>query len=150
MANNILGRYSVIDEDAEIGKNVTIGSFVRIKSGTIIGDDCKIDDYVKFSGHCNIGKRSVIRYNATIARGVEIEEDVYISPNVMFINLKPDGTAQKRTLVKKGTFIGTAAVIGPDITIGEKAIIGAMAYVNKNVPDGATVVGIPARIISKK
>ena len=65
----------------------------------------------------------------------------------MFNNLKPDGTQQKRTLVKKGAFIGTAAVIGSDVTIGENAIVGAMSFVNKDVPDGATVIGIPARIV---
>jgi acetyltransferase-like isoleucine patch superfamily enzyme len=49
------------------------------------------------------------------------------------------------TLVKKGASIGTGAVIICGITIGENALVGAGAVVTKDVPDGATVAGVPAR-----
>ena len=43
-----------------------------------------------------------------------------------------------------------ASIIVPkDMEIGENAIIGAMALVNKSVPDGKTAVGIPCRILEK-
>jgi acetyltransferase-like isoleucine patch superfamily enzyme len=45
-------------------------------------------------------------------------------------------------------FIGTGAVIIPGIHIGARAIVGAGATVIRDVPDGVTVVGCPARPVS--
>jgi serine acetyltransferase len=43
-----------------------------------------------------------------------------------------------------------ANIIAPtDIEIGKNSIVGAMALVNKSVPDGKTVVGVPCRILEK-
>lgn len=45
-----------------------------------------------------------------------------------------------------------ASIVAPkgDIEIGEKAIVGAMTLVNKSVPEGATVVGVPCKMVEKK
>ena len=37
---------------------------------------------------------------------------------------------------------------GSGVTIGKKAVIGACTLVNKNIPDGATAVGVPCKIIN--
>jgi acetyltransferase-like isoleucine patch superfamily enzyme len=48
------------------------------------------------------------------------------------------------------SFIGTGAILIPGITIGKEAIIGAGAVVLKNVKDGCTVFGNPAKIVYQK
>jgi len=53
----------------------------------------------------------------------------------------------KKTLLKKGCSIGANATIVCGVTIGEYALIGAGAVVNKDVPDFALMVGVPARQI---
>ena len=45
--------------------------------------------------------------------------------------------------------IGTGAVLLPGVTIGEGAMVGAGAVVTKDVPDYATVVGMPARPVAR-
>jgi acetyltransferase-like isoleucine patch superfamily enzyme len=49
--------------------------------------------------------------------------------------------------VRHRASIGSGAVILPGVTIGENAKVGAGAVVTHDVPDGATVAGVPARII---
>ena len=51
------------------------------------------------------------------------------------------------TVVKTGATIGANATIVCGTTIGKFALIGAGATVNKNVPDYALMVGVPARQI---
>lgn len=127
-----------------IGENTKIGAFVEIKSGVTIGRNCKIQAFV------------------FIPEGVTIKDGVFIGPHVTFTNdtypkaINPDGSLKdakdwsiKQTLVKTGAAIGAGAIILPGITIGAHATVGAGSVVTKNVADGATVIGNPARRIKK-
>ena len=49
--------------------------------------------------------------------------------------------------IGRNVWIGAGALILPGVTIGDDAIIGAGSVVSRNVPEGLTVVGIPARIL---
>jgi len=51
------------------------------------------------------------------------------------------------TRIGRGAFIGVHCVILPGVTIGPRAIVGAGSVVTEDVPEGATVVGVPARMI---
>lgn len=80
---------------------------------------------------------------------IEIGNNVTISYGVYFAcHGKKQG--HNKIIIKDGAYIGMRANITArhNIEIGEKAIVGACALVNKSVPDSATVVGIPARIVS--
>ena len=80
---------------------------------------------------------------------IEIGNNVTISYGVYFAchGRKQD---HNRIVIKDGAYIGMRASITArhDIEIGENAVIGAMALVNKSVPARATVVGVPCRVIS--
>lgn len=145
-----IGCYCIIEEDVIVGDNVEIGNYVLLKSGTKIGNDCFIDSYVKSSGDNKIGNNVTLRFNSTIARRVYIEDDVFISPNVMTIYSKHTGEKAEGTYIKKGSFIGTASVLGPNITIGEKVVIGSMSYVSKDCLEEGIYVGIPAKKKERK
>ena len=53
-------------------------------------------------------------------------------------------------MIKKGASIGSNATILAGVTVGENAMVGAGAVVTKDVPAGATVAGVPARIVKSK
>ena len=45
--------------------------------------------------------------------------------------------------------VGAGAVVMPRITVGANSVVGAGAIVTKNIPAGVTVMGNPAREVSK-
>ncbi len=146
-----------IAPDVVLGKDVILRDFVNIY-GCEIGDDSQIGPFTEIQRGVKIGKRCKISSHSFLCSGVTIEDGVFIGHGVMFTNdklpraLRKDGTLQTAddwecvpTLVKAGASIGTNATILPGITIGKNALVGAGAVVTKDVPDGATVVGNPAK-----
>lgn len=143
----------------KLGKNVRLHDFVNLY-GCEIGDDVKIGTFVEIQKGVKIGNRCKISSHTFICEGVTLEDEVFVGHNVTFTNdrypraTNGDGHLQTeadweciRTLVKRGTSIGSGATLLCGITIGENAMIGAGSVVTKDVPAGATVAGNPARII---
>jgi len=77
----------------------------------------------------------------------EIGEDVEILQNVTIGKLRASDAGSPR--IGHRTKIGAGAVILGDVEIGNNAVIGANAVVLTNVPDNATAVGSPARVLVK-
>lgn len=148
--------------DVVLGKDVVIRDFVNLY-GCSIGDRTKVGTFVEIQKGCRIGADCKISSHTFICEGVEIGDQVFVGHNVSFINDKypraanEDGSLQTEkdwrvipTRVKNGASIGTSATILCGVTIGARAIVGAGSVVTKDVPDGATVAGNPARILKKK
>ena len=81
---------------------------------------------------------------------IEIGNNVTISYGVFFAcHVRNQG--HNSIVIKDGAYIGMKATIiarkEDGTIIGKDAVVGACTLVNKNVPDGATVVGIPGRVI---
>lgn len=153
----------MISSDVKLGKNVTIfhPELVNIY-GCTIGSGTKIGAFVEIKTGVTVGKNCKIEPFVFIPNGIVLEDGVFVGPHVTFTNDKhpratnADGTIKtvcdwqvRPTRVKKGASIGAGAVILPGVIIGKNAMIGAGAVVTKNVPDGATVVGNPARAVRK-
>jgi UDP-2-acetamido-3-amino-2,3-dideoxy-glucuronate N-acetyltransferase len=150
-----------ISESVSLGRNVSIFHPTLVNLyGCTIGDDTKIGAFVEIQKNAIVGARCKISSHTFVCEGVVIDDEVFIGHGVMFINdrypraTNADGTLQnmadwtlETTRVKRGASIGTNATIVSGITIGEGALVGAGAVVNKDVPDYALVVGVPARII---
>ncbi len=74
-----------------------------------------------------------------------IGHDLYVLHNVTV----GDDYVTGRPTIGNGVFIGTGAVIVGNITIGDHAMIGAMSFVNKDVPPCTLAAGNPAQPIRK-
>ena len=153
--------YCRIAPDVKLGRNVVFHAFVNLY-GCTIGDNSRIGTFVEIQKNAVIGRNVKVSSHTFICEGVTIEDDCFIGHNVSFINDKyPRATAASGQLqteadwavvptrVKRGASIGTSATILCGVTIGENAIVGAGSVVTKDVPDNATVVGVPARIVNK-
>lgn len=149
--NCSVGKFNLIEENVKVGENVTIKNYVELRKGTIFGNGCYIDSRVSTSGGdtCRMGDNVTLRYGAIIARNVIIEDDVFISPQVGFINIPFMKREQKTTIIKKGVLIGFNATIKEGITIAEGVIIGAKANVTKDILKAGVYVGNPARLLER-
>lgn len=145
--NFSMGNYCIIEEGCEVGDNVRLEHFVLLKKGTKIGNNVYVDSYVKSSGENHIGSGVTLRFNATIAREVTVEDDVFISPNVMTMFSDHKGKAHPGIVIGKGSHIGTNAVIGHGVKIAPGTVIGAMSLVTKDIEVAGIYVGIPAKKI---
>jgi acetyltransferase-like isoleucine patch superfamily enzyme len=127
--------------------------------GCHIGDDTKIGTFVEVQKNVHIGSRCKISSHTFVCEGVTIEDEVFIGHGVMFINdphprATSDGRLQTEadwavvpTRVRRRASIGSGATILCGVTIGEGAMVGAGAVVTRDVQDGETVVGVPARVV---
>ena len=144
---------SVIDNGASIGEGTSIWHFSHVMPKSIIGEKCNIGQNCFIDNNVTIGNGVKIQNNVSVYNGVVLEDGVFVGPSVVFTNvINPRSfierkTEFKRTVLKKGSTIGANATIICGIEIGEYALIGAGAVVNKNIPAFALVVGNPARQI---
>lgn len=110
----------VIGENVELGSNVCIDR--AVVGSTVICDNVKIDNLVHIAHNAKIGRNTLIVAGAVIGGSVEIGENC---------------------------FIGMNASIKQKVKIGNRVTIGAGAVVLKDVPDGETWVGNPAKKLEK-
>lgn len=108
----------VIEENAEIGSNTCIDR--AVVGSTVIGAGTKIDNLVHIAHGVKVGKNCLIVAGAVIGGSCEIGNNC---------------------------FIGINASIKNKVKIGNNVTVGMGAVVVKDVPDGVTVVGNPARIL---
>jgi UDP-2-acetamido-3-amino-2,3-dideoxy-glucuronate N-acetyltransferase len=148
-------RYRLIN-DVTFGDKVVVYSFTNLY-GCQIGDNTRIGPFVEIQRGVRVGANCKIQSHAFICTGVEIEDEVFVSHGVLFINDKypravADGRLQEEgdwellpTTVERGATLGSGAVVLGGIRIGRGALVGAGSVVTRDVEPETAVVGNPAR-----
>jgi sugar O-acyltransferase (sialic acid O-acetyltransferase NeuD family) len=110
----------------------------------------------EISTRSTIGEGSVVMGNTIINSGVEIGKHVIINTSASidhdciiedFVHISPNATLCGDVFVGEGTHVGAGAVIIPGVKIGKWTVVGAGSVIIKDVPDFATVVGNPGRVV---
>jgi UDP-2-acetamido-3-amino-2,3-dideoxy-glucuronate N-acetyltransferase len=147
--------------NVEFGEDVVVQAFTNLY-GCRIGDGTRIGPFVEIQRGAAIGARCKIQSHTFVCDGVTIEDEVFVGHGVMFVNDKrPRATNEAGglqtgadwellpTRVERGASLGSGAVILGGVRIGAGALVAAGAVVTADVPAGETVVGIPARTLTK-
>ena len=154
-----MSEFLSIAPDVKLGQGVKLSKFINLY-GCEIGDETKIGAFVEIQKHVKVGKRCKISSHTFICEGVTIEDNVFIGHGVTFTNdTYPRATTAagelqteqdwhvENTLIRSGASIGSGATILPNVTVGERAIVGAGSVVTKDVAAHSIVAGNPARPI---
>jgi len=153
MAKFFVHESSFIDADIEIGDDTKIWHFSHILSGSTIGANCSFGQNCVVGPKVTIGRGVKVQNNISIYEGVEIEDDVFLGPSMVFTNvINPRAFMVRReefkkTLLKKGCSIGANATIVCGVTVGQYALVGSGAVINRDVKPYALMVGVPAKQI---
>lgn len=144
---------AVIDEGAQIGEGSRVWHFAHVCGGAKIGKGVSLGQNVFVGNKVTIGDRCKIQNNVSVYDNVHLEEGVFCGPSMVFTNVyNPRSLIERKdqyrdTIVKKGATLGANCTIVCGVTIGEFAFVGAGAVINKDVPDYALMVGVPAKQI---
>lgn len=150
--------YRLLD-GVTFGDDVHVASFTNLY-GCTIGAGSRVGPFVEIQRGASVGARCKIQSHSFICEGVEIEDEVFVGHGVLFCNDKiprattADGRMQTaddwallRTVVERGASLGSGSVILGGVRIGRGAVVGAGAVVTSDVAAGATVAGVPARLL---
>ena len=154
-----MSEFLCIAPTVKLGKDVKLSHFINLY-GCEVGDETKIGAFVEIQKNARVGRRCKISSHTFICEGVDIEDNVFVGHSVTFINdTYPRATAGtgalqteadwkvEKTRVCTGASIGSGSTILANVTIGERAIIGAGSVVTKDVPADAIVAGNPAKFL---
>ena len=144
---------AIVDQPCVIGEGTHIWHFSHVMKNSTIGKNCNFGQNVHVASGVKIGNNVKIQNNVSLYAGVELEDDVFCGPSMVFTNvINPRSHVNRkseyqRTLIRCGASLGANSTIVCGTTIGEYAFVGAGAVVTKDIPDYALVVGCPAHQI---
>jgi sugar O-acyltransferase (sialic acid O-acetyltransferase NeuD family) len=114
---------STVSSSARIGLGAVVMANVVVNAGASIGDGAILNTACVIEHDCVIG------------------DDAHVSPGAILAGAVKVGA---------GAWVGAGATVIPGLSVGEWAVVGAGAVVIRDVPPGVTVVGNPARAITRK
>jgi bifunctional UDP-N-acetylglucosamine pyrophosphorylase/glucosamine-1-phosphate N-acetyltransferase len=143
LGDRVIVRSSTL-EDSVIAEDADIGPYSHVRAGSEIGPRAHVGNFAEIK-------------NARLASGVKIGHFSYIGDAAVgeeanigagTVTANFDGARKHQTDIGARAFIGSDTILRAPVSIGDDARTGAGSVVTRDVPDGATVVGVPARLIS--
>lgn len=117
---NVIDHTAVISEQATLGIGCFVGRMAIVNSHAVIGNNC------------------IINTKALVEHGSRTADHVNLSTNAVI-----NGDVRVGT----GAFVGSCSVVNGQKSVGEWSTVGSGAVVVRDVPQGVTVVGVPAKDI---
>ncbi len=133
-------------EDAKIGDRSDCGPFARLRPGTEIAEDVHIGSFAELV-RTRVARGSRVPHVSCLG-DTDLGSDANIGAGTITANF--DGTNKNRTTIGDGAFVGVDTMLVAPVKLGSESRTGAGSVVTKDVPDGATAVGVPARVVRRK
>jgi UDP-2-acetamido-3-amino-2,3-dideoxy-glucuronate N-acetyltransferase len=141
-----------VDKGAKIGADTKVWHFCHVMPEAVIGERCVLGQNVVVMNGTKIGNNVKIQNNVSVYEGVELEDNVFCGPSMVFTNVinprshVPRKDEFRHTFVRHGATIGANATVVCGVTLGAYCFVGAGAVVTKDVPPHALVTGVPAKV----
>lgn len=119
---------SVIHPGAIVAADTILGEGVQVMAGAVIQPGCRL------------GRNVIVNTRAAVDHDCGIGDHVHIAPGV---------TLSGGVRIGASSHVGTGATVIQGICIGERSLVGAGALLVKDVPAGVTVVGVPAKVVTR-
>jgi bifunctional UDP-N-acetylglucosamine pyrophosphorylase / glucosamine-1-phosphate N-acetyltransferase len=177
--DTVLEPFTILRGKTAVGEDCRIGPFTEINDSTI-GDGVRVEhswlDGAELAAGCDCGPFARLRPGTRVAEGVHIGsfaelvrssvgrgsrvphvsylgdttlgEDVNVGAGTITANY--DGLQKNPTVIEDGAFIGVDTMLRAPVRVGRSARTGAGSVVTRDVPPGATAVGVPARVIRRR
>ena len=142
--------------DASTGGGIVLGERCAVCFGTYLTVHGR-------EGYIRIGARSYVGAYSQIFghRGVEIGSQVLAAPGLMVVPyqhtfddvtrpIAEQGGESRRVVIQDDVYLGMGVRVLLGVTIGRRAVVGAGAVVNRDVPPYTVVVGVPARVVRSR
>ena len=118
---------SVIHPNVVLGANVKLGQGVVVCPGAVISSDAEVEGFVGINMH------------ATVSHDVRVGAFSQLSSYVDLTGCVEVG---------EGVFLGSHSSVLPGVKVGAGATVGAGAVCVHDVPEGSTVTGVPAKVLT--
>jgi bifunctional UDP-N-acetylglucosamine pyrophosphorylase/glucosamine-1-phosphate N-acetyltransferase len=135
---------SVVRE-ATVGDGVCIGPFAHLRPAAVIGNNCRIGNFVEVK-KSTVGEASKVNHLSYIG-DAELGAGVNVGAGTITANY--DGVNKHRTVIGDGSKTGANSVLVAPIQLGKKVTVAAGSTLTKNVPDGALALGRAKQLIKE-
>jgi bifunctional UDP-N-acetylglucosamine pyrophosphorylase/glucosamine-1-phosphate N-acetyltransferase len=142
LGNGCIVRNSVLEETT-LEDGVRIGPFSHCRPGAHLARDVRMGNFGEVK-NSYIGAETDMHHFSYVGDAT-VGEHVNIGAGTITCNY--DGVKKNHTTIGDGASIGSDTMLVAPVTVGEHAITGAGSVVNRDVPAGAVVVGVPARVL---
>ncbi|MDD2702871.1 MAG: NTP transferase domain-containing protein [Candidatus Omnitrophica bacterium] len=146
--DTVIYPFTVVEKSVIIGKHCIIGPFAHLREGTILNDDVVAGNFIEIV-RSKISSHTLAKHFSYIGDS-RIGASVNIGAGSVTANF--DGKKKNVTVVKDKAFIGSDTVLVSPVVIGRgsRTAAGSVVTGGTHVPEGATVAGVPAKILKKR
>ncbi len=123
-------------ESSQIGRDVEVGPFARLRPGTVLEDRSRIGNFVEVKAS-RVGRGSKAKH-LTYLGNAEIGPNVNVGAGTVVVNY--DGYEKHTTVIEEGARIGSDTMLVAPVRVGKDATTGAGSVITRDVPAGALAV----------
>ena len=136
------GREAIVEAVAAAGLALP----TLVHASAHVAPSAELADGVQVLPQASVGPNARIGRGGLVNTGAVVDHDVIVGD---YSVVDPGAVLTGRVRLGRAVEVGSGAVVIPDVEVGAEATVGAGAVVIRSVPDGQTVVGVPARAIER-